>query len=262
MILQYASDLHIEFQANRAWLFGHGLKPSADILVLAGDIAYLGDRQLMHNEYFDWLSDNYEQVYIVPGNHEYYRGYELRDTLYNFELLIRDNVRYINNKSVVIGDTELFFTTLWSRVPNAFIADIQNGMMDTRLICYKNALLFAGEFNELHQICLGWLHKAVESSTAKHKVVVTHHCPTFNPAFNGYPGSSLNCGFLVDMDEFIVQHQDIDFWVFGHTHYNGDAVVAGRGITIGDTILVTNQLGYVHSNEHKVFNLAATVNLF
>ena len=156
MTIQYASDLHLEMQPNRAWLFRHGLQPVGDILVLAGDIAYLGDKQLLHNEYFDWLSDSFNQVFIVPGNHEYYRGFELRDTLTDFEYKVRDNVRYLNNKSVVISDTELFFTTLWSKVPNAFIADIQNGMMDTRLICYKNALLFAGEYNELHRICAGF----------------------------------------------------------------------------------------------------------
>lgn len=261
MIIQYASDLHIEFQANRVWLFEHGLTPSADILVLAGDIAYLGDRQLMHNEYFDWLSANYKQVYIVPGNHEYYRGVELRDTLSDFEYLIRDNVRYINNKSVVIGDTELFFTTLWSRVPNAFIADIQNGMMDTRLICYKNALLFAGEFNELHKICANWLNEALRASKAKHKVVVTHHCPTTMDIFNGYIGSRLNCGFMVDMEEFVNAH-DIDYWVFGHTHFNGDSsVLAGHSVTIGKTQLLTNQLGYVQNDEQKGFNSSAIITI-
>ncbi len=258
MKIQYASDLHLEFQDNRAWLFRHGLQPAGDILVLAGDIAYLGDRQLLHNEYFDRLSDNYEQVYIVPGNHEYYKGYELRDTLTDFELKVRENVRYINNKSFVIEDTELFFTTLWSKVPNAYIADIQNGLMDTRLICYKNALLFAGEFNELHRLCASWLKGAVESSTARHKVVVTHHCPTFNPAFNGYPRSRLNCGFLVDMDNFIIDHTDIDYWIFGHTHYNGRTV--GKGQTIGQTRLLTNQLGYVRDGEQKGFNQAAVIN--
>lgn len=261
MNIQYASDLHLEFQDNRAWLFRHGLVPSADILVLAGDIAYLGDKQLMHNEYFDWLSDNYEQVLIVPGNHEYYRGFELRDTLKDFDLKVRDNVRYLNNKSVLIGDTELFFTTLWSKVPNAYIADIQLGMMDTRLICYKNALLFAGEFNELHDICSGWLDRALKASTANHKVVVTHHCPTFTPAFNGYPDSRLNCGFLVDMDDFIIDHPDIGHWIFGHTHYNGNDSVAGKGLTIGKTRLLTNQLGYICNDEHKGFVPTAIIQI-
>ena len=209
----------------------------------------------MHNEFFDWLADNYEQVYIVPGNHEYYHGYELRDTLTNFELMVRDNVRYLNNKSVIIGDTELFFTALWSKVPNAYIADIENGMMDTRLICYKNSLLFAGEFNELHRICAGWLKDAVESSTARHKVVITHHCPTFTPSFNGYPGSRLNCGFLVDMDDFIAGH-DIDAWIYGHTHYNG-----GSGTVIGGTPLFTNQMGYVEQGEAKGFDPAKAIDV-
>lgn len=261
MKIQYASDLHIEFQANRAWLFRLGLQPVVDILVLAGDVAYLGDRQLMHNEYFDWLADNYEQVLIVPGNHEYYRGFELRDTLTDFEYKVRDNVRYLNNKSIVISDTELFFTTLWSKVPNAYIADIQNGMMDTQLICYKNARLFAREYNELYNICAGWLKDAVESSSARHKVVVTHHCPTMNPAFNGHPGSRLNCGFLVDMDDFIIDHPDIGHWIFGHTHYNGNDSVAGKGLTIGKTRLLTNQLGYICNDEHKGFVPTAIIQI-
>lgn len=233
--------------------------PSADILVLAGDIAYLGDRQLMHNEYFDWLSANYGQVYIVPGNHEYYRGVELRDTLSDFEYLIRDNVRYINNKSVVIGEAELFFTTLWSRVPNAFIADVQNGMMDTRLICYKNAPLFAGEFNELHKICTDWLDGALKASSAEHKVVVTHHCPTTMDTLNGYIGSRLNSGFMVDMEDFIKGHE-IGHWIFGHTHFNGNnSVLEGRSVTVGRTRLLTNQLGYVQRDEQRGFNPAAVV---
>ena len=261
MRLQYASDLHIEFQDNRAWLFDHGLKHVGDVLVLAGDIAYLGDRQLLRNEYFDLLSFNFEQVYIVPGNHEFYRGYELRYTLSDFEMKIRTNVRYLNNKSVIIDDTEIFFTTLWSKVPDAALAAVQNGMMDTRRICYKNALLYAGEYNELHRICSDWLADALDASTAKRKVVVTHHCPTTMDAFNGHIGSSLNCAFMVDMEGFMAVHKP-DVWIFGHTHFNGDSnVLSSHQAVVGGTRLLTNQLGYVRYNEQKGFDPKATIEI-
>lgn len=262
MTLQYASDLHLEFSANQLWLREHGIQPSADILVLAGDITYFGNGKLMRDGYFDWLSEHFRQVYIVPGNHEYYHGVDLQRTLFQYKRKVRDNIHYLNNNSIVEGDTELFFTTLWSKVPPGYVADLQNGMMDTRYICYKKYLLFAGEYNEIHKRCAEWLMEAVEASTAKHKVVVTHHCPTFNPAYNGYPGSRLNCGFLVDMEDFILSHPDIDYWIFGHTHYNGsDEILADGGLTIGRTRLVTNQLGYTMRGEQNGFNPTATISL-
>lgn len=73
MKLQYASDLHLEFGENSRWLKDNPLIPSADILVLAGDIGYLGDANYKTHPFWDWASLNYKQVIVVPGNHELYK---------------------------------------------------------------------------------------------------------------------------------------------------------------------------------------------
>jgi hypothetical protein len=80
MKIQVCSDLHLEFLANRAWLEEHPLQVAGEVLLMAGDTYYL-DRDYRQLEFLRWAADHFEQVYLIPGNHEYYGGFDVATAL-------------------------------------------------------------------------------------------------------------------------------------------------------------------------------------
>lgn len=70
--LQYVSDIHLETHNNNTSteLFKTILKPSAPYLALCGDIGYPGAP--LYESFLKYCSDNFEHVFYVAGNHEYY----------------------------------------------------------------------------------------------------------------------------------------------------------------------------------------------
>jgi predicted phosphodiesterase len=249
--IQYWSDIHLEFPENAKYIMERRIDVTGEILVLAGDIAYWDERHFNH-PFFDKISRKFEKVFWVPGNHEFYNGFDLSVIDNPVKIEIRDNVFLVNNWVESIGDTDLFFTTLWSKIKarNAFY--IEQKVNDFHLINYKDETLTAQDFNQLCSVACSFLETSLRESIAKNRVVVTHHCPTqlSNPA--EYQRSQINEAFVVELDEFIANNH-IDYWIFGHTHGNEPEV------NINGTRIVTNQLGYISFKENKGFKIDAHI---
>src|SRR5260370_27652652 len=113
MLIQYCSDLHLEFQENRRFLASKPVAPRARILLLAGDIARFAELSA-HGKFLDALSAAFVRIYWIPGNHEYY-GSDAKQRSGTFAEDIRSNLQLLNNSVVEEGDVRLIFSTLWTQ---------------------------------------------------------------------------------------------------------------------------------------------------
>ena len=152
--IQYASDLHLEFAENAQFIKSNSLQPVGDILILAGDTGYLGDENFSTHPFWDWASQNFEQVIVCLGNHEFYRYYDIATLRDGTEFAIRSNVHYYYNKVINIDDIDIIVSTLWSHIDqkNAFMTE--RSVSDFHRILYNRELLSYQNFNIEHERCL------------------------------------------------------------------------------------------------------------
>ena len=166
--IQFVSDLHLEFPENRAWLAAHPLEVTGDILLIAGDTAYLDlpesgkDIYTMY-DFWDWASRNYQQVIVCFGNHDFYGYYDLATIPDGYCKTIRPNVHAYYNQVVHLGDTDIIVSTLWSHIEpyNAYLTE--RNVSDFYRIKYNGHKLTADDFNAEHARCLAFIKQAVRA---------------------------------------------------------------------------------------------------
>ena len=269
MNFQFASDLHLDFAQNKKAVFKNPLSPSADTLLLAGDIMPLCDMH-QHQDFLNYLSDHFKMTYWLPGNHEYF-GSDLSTFPTSFEEAIRTNILLLNNKVKLIEDTagpiQLIFSTLWSHIPTHLAEIVEKRMRDFKALTHNGKEITSLEYNQLHQEALHFLDFALgesgdlntqsgleEGSKLTRKLVISHHLPSFLNYPKKHQNDPINAGFASNLDDFI-QKAAPNAWIYGHHHSNISPFL------IGKTHLYTNQLGYVKFKEGIGFNRSATLEL-
>jgi 3',5'-cyclic AMP phosphodiesterase CpdA len=245
MLIQYCSDLHLEFPANRAYMASKPLVPRGRILILAGDIVPFASMDA-HDAFFDQLAANYHLIYWIPGNHEYY-GSDAKRRSGSFQEYIRRNLILTNNTVVEEDGVRLILSTLWSPISPRYAPAIEQSLNDFEIINYGHRALRATDVNELHAESLDFVKTELARPTEKKTIVVTHHVPTLFHYPEVYRNSPLNEAFAVELFDLIHDSPAIH-WIFGHSHFNL------ADFHIGKTNLTTNQLGYVERKENRGFN--------
>ncbi|TAL58905.1 MAG: metallophosphoesterase [Bacteroidetes bacterium] len=252
MLIQYASDLHLEFPQNKEFLKSNPLQKAVEILLLAGDIVPFAIMD-KHADFFNYVSDHFKVTYWVPGNHEYYY-FDAATKSGVLNEKIRSNVFLVNNISVQQENVRLLLSTLWSKISPANQWNVQQNLSDFQVIKYKDGPFSPAHFNQLHEDCLSFIQKELKQLHAGKTVVATHHVPTFMNYPEKYKADALNEAFAVELFD-LIETQGPDYWIYGHHHHNTPQ------FTIGKTQLITNQLGYVKYGEHQNFSPNAVIKI-
>jgi len=155
MIIQYCSDLHVEFRENLRYITNNPLSPLGDVFILAGDVITF-TRIKVQQSFFDYLSANFKVTYWIPGNHEYYDG-DINERSGSIKEKIRDNVLLVNNQSFVHGTTRTICSTLWSHISEFTRTRAENSISDFNAILLNGKRFSTDDFNELHKTNLAFL---------------------------------------------------------------------------------------------------------
>lgn len=225
MLFQYLSDLHLEFYPNPKNIDKINIKPIAPYLVIAGDIACVVDNINNRFERFIYrMSKLFKYVFIVSGNHEYYKceakvlpmkeWFELIDNTIISVTMNTKNVIFLQNKTFLIPDTDIavFGCTLWTE-----ILEREKEMVTDTLADYVHIPNFTVDDSiNMHRISV----KALESELSKHHdkrfVVITHHLPSYKLIASRYVDSGYNSAFASDVP--LADNPQIVAWFAGHTH--------------------------------------------
>ncbi len=228
MKLQIASDLHLEF--------GHSPKlhdVGADVLVLAGDIGTANDETV---EWVLGLSERYQAVLYVPGNHEFYgKDLDAADSFMR-TMSASGGYEWMNNQAVRVGERRFVGSPLWANFCNepSSIMKAGRAISDFHRIRRGGGLLTPGAMLELHEKAVEFLTETVEPDD----IVITHWPPTLKARHPGFPMDDIARYFCADIPQAVESIRP-ELWICGHTHHNVDFM-------FGKTRILSNQGGYPH----------------
>jgi predicted phosphodiesterase len=229
--LQVISDLHLEFHRDRGReLLEKRLRwdPSASAVVLAGDIGVAGRHRATLELAFEFFSSRFEQVFYVPGNHEFY-GTRAPETQVKLRKLVGLYPKVTLLEPGVVGrwgDRRVVGGTLWFPFgPTTW--ELSDGMSDFHAIKEFRPWVY-----QQNEEAVAWLTETVREGD----VVMTHHLPSRLSVTPRFQADPLGIFYVCELGPLIEQRRPA-LWIHGHTHEACD-------YRLGATRVVAKPYGY------------------
>lgn len=233
------------------------LRADLDALIVAGDL--INGPSTNWPRAIEFLAQyiSPEQIYALPGNHDYYHG-SLMDDPDLAKMTQSSGANFLQETVLQHGKTRILCCTLWTDfallgTPEESMRCAVKAMNDYRRIALNNNgpdAIIPSDVLDLHIKQRAWLERHLASphpaGPEGKTIVVTHHGP--HPVTAGNI-DKLTPAFHSDLSDVLKDHQ-IDAWLFGHSHRHFRETVAGcdiRNVSIGYPEERHNQLGHLET---------------
>ena len=228
------SDIHLEFLPDNDDFSFTSKWPSADVLVLAGDIGSPIKRYDQYRRFLEHVKKKYSTVIFISGNHEYYGCNFDREYVNRLlrQLASGTGCQFLHRESIVVSGVSFIGATLWSIISHEsvyMINDFSQGVFEGQ-IDYVQEFAKDSEF----------IQRSLKY-TSLPTVVITHHLPS-RRLIHGRFKDSDNSGFCSNLLDR-VELRNMKLWVCGHTHEYVDTICDGR-------IIYANPVGYPHEKRN------------
>jgi predicted phosphodiesterase len=236
MRLHLMSDLHLDHDPIADAEFLERLKPQPDIdaLILAGDW-YSICRPKETKELFQKLLDLYEQVIVVPGNHDYWN---VTPAEAERAMLAQDSDRlhvlfndYLHLKGQEFYGGAMFYPTPGPGKRRDFI--------DGRKIIAPETWAF----DQFRTFSMNLEELFYDGQDLSNTIVITHHLPHPNSTPPKFRGSPTDHFFMTNMIG-VITNMKPKMWLHGHTHDPFDYVIE-------KTRVICNPRGYPFEHEAR-----------
>ena len=209
--ISYVSDVHADYSHKVPKLL-----PIANNLILCGDIGNPINKNV--DEFYKNIKQDHDNVYLVPGNHDYDCS-----PVYNIEkvnnhkpilqeLCYKYGIVLMNNNTVnILPNTTLIGSTLWSYpvLPEKTINTF------TKYETKKNNYI---QHLKHHQQSIEYIQDNVQKNSKQNIIIATHYVPSFKMIEPKYEqlGVYRTSWFATNLEYLITK--PITHWIAGHSH--------------------------------------------